>query len=70
MHKRKSINLKKKFFFNKYFRLSSIVELKNFFHGEMKNFKIEWANKPLRFYIYGHKCVSKRDKKVESVFKN
>ncbi|XP_014476208.1 PREDICTED: putative 3-methyladenine DNA glycosylase [Dinoponera quadriceps] len=25
----------------------------------------EWANKPLRYYIYGNKCVSKRDKKAE-----
>ena len=25
----------------------------------------EWASKPLRYYIYGHKCVSKRDKKAE-----
>ncbi|XP_058794838.1 uncharacterized protein LOC131666308 isoform X2 [Phymastichus coffea] len=28
----------------------------------------EWANKPLRYYVYGHKCVSKRDKKAESIF--
>jgi DNA-3-methyladenine glycosylase len=27
----------------------------------------EWANKPLRYYIYGHKCVSKRNKTVESL---
>ncbi|XP_039312569.1 DNA-3-methyladenine glycosylase [Solenopsis invicta] len=25
----------------------------------------EWANKPLRYYVYGNKCVSKRDKKAE-----
>ena len=25
----------------------------------------EWANKPLRYYIYGNKSVSKRDKKAE-----
>ncbi|CAL1678671.1 unnamed protein product [Lasius platythorax] len=25
----------------------------------------EWANKPLRFYVYGNKSVSKRDKKAE-----
>lgn len=27
----------------------------------------EWADKPLRYYIYGHKCVSKRNKKAESI---
>lgn len=26
----------------------------------------EWANKPLRYYIFGNKCVSKCDKKAES----
>lgn len=26
----------------------------------------EWANKPLRYYIHGHKCVSKKDKTAES----
>lgn len=26
----------------------------------------EWANKPLRYYIYGNTSVSKRDKKAES----
>lgn len=25
----------------------------------------EWASKPLRYYIYGNKSVSKRDKKAE-----
>lgn len=25
----------------------------------------EWANKPLRFYIFQNPCVSKRDKKAE-----
>lgn len=25
----------------------------------------EWANKPLRYYIYGNKSVSKRNKKAE-----
>lgn len=30
----------------------------------------EWANKPLRFYIYGHKCISKRDKNAEAAFIN
>ncbi|KMQ95974.1 dna-3-methyladenine glycosylase [Lasius niger] len=25
----------------------------------------EWANKPLRYYVYGNKSVSKRDKKAE-----
>ncbi|XP_014215010.1 uncharacterized protein LOC106644134 [Copidosoma floridanum] len=28
----------------------------------------EWANKPLRYYVYGHNCVSKRDKNAESTF--
>ena len=28
--------------------------------------KLEWAIKPLRFYILGNKCVSVRDKKAES----
>lgn len=28
--------------------------------------KLEWALKPLRFYILGNKCVSVRDKKAES----
>ena len=28
--------------------------------------KLEWATKPLRFYILGNKCVSVRDKKAES----
>lgn len=28
----------------------------------------EWANKPLRYYIYGNKSVSKRDKKAEMEF--
>ena len=49
--------------------------------GECKNIKIvetsrigiesvgeEWSKKLLRYYIYGHKCVSKRDKKAESIF--
>lgn len=27
----------------------------------------EWASKALRYYIYGHKCVSKRDKKAEAI---
>ncbi|KAJ8667383.1 hypothetical protein QAD02_009045 [Eretmocerus hayati] len=27
----------------------------------------EWSSKPLRFYIYGHKCVSKRDKNAEAL---
>lgn len=26
----------------------------------------EWASKPLRYYIYGNKFVSKRDKKAEA----
>jgi DNA-3-methyladenine glycosylase len=26
----------------------------------------EWTTKPLRFYVRGNKCVSVRDKKVES----
>ena len=26
----------------------------------------EWANKPLRYYIYGNTSVSKRDKKAEA----
>ncbi|XP_011498146.1 PREDICTED: probable DNA-3-methyladenine glycosylase [Ceratosolen solmsi marchali] len=26
----------------------------------------EWAHKPLRYYVYGHKCVSKRDKIIEA----
>jgi len=25
----------------------------------------EWANKPLRYYVYGNKSVSKRNKKAE-----
>ncbi|XP_008213416.1 probable DNA-3-methyladenine glycosylase isoform X2 [Nasonia vitripennis] len=29
---------------------------------------VEWSQKPLRYYIYGHKCVSKRDKKAELQF--
>ncbi|KAG7170074.1 3-methyladenine DNA glycosylase-like [Homarus americanus] len=28
----------------------------------------EWANKPLRFYVNGNKCVSVRDKKAENIF--
>ncbi|XP_025073337.1 DNA-3-methyladenine glycosylase-like isoform X1 [Pogonomyrmex barbatus] len=27
---------------------------------------LEWANKPLRYYVYGNKSVSKRDKKAEA----
>ncbi|XP_014226303.1 uncharacterized protein LOC106652073 [Trichogramma pretiosum] len=27
----------------------------------------EWADKPLRYYIYDHKCVSKKDKLAESI---
>ncbi|XP_053975101.1 putative 3-methyladenine DNA glycosylase isoform X1 [Hylaeus volcanicus] len=27
---------------------------------------VEWSNKPLRYYIYGNKAVSKRNKEVES----
>jgi len=29
------------------------------------NYGPEWANKPLRYYIYGNKSVSKRNKKAE-----
>lgn len=28
----------------------------------------EWANKPLRFYIFQNPCVSKRDKKAENEY--
>lgn len=27
----------------------------------------EWANKPLRYYIFGNDSVSKRDKKAEDM---
>lgn len=27
----------------------------------------EWATKPLRYYIYGQNCVSKRNKNAESI---
>lgn len=46
--------------------------------GALSNFKIissarigidssgpEWAKKPLRYYVYGNKSVSKKDKKAE-----
>jgi DNA-3-methyladenine glycosylase len=27
----------------------------------------EWTHKPLRYYIFGNQCVSKRDKKAEEL---
>lgn len=30
----------------------------------------EWALKPLRFYLLGHPCVSKRNKQTEKEFIN